>query len=121
MLKAVARRAIWENQARHSILSRYLTTSVAGGAYSLSDAVNLLKLVEDYQPADPPALLARIPRWMKMVEEEINAAFDPKPFFSGTVQAMHGGNDQRQRDELRVASKRNELAFLERLQLMLAD
>jgi len=120
MLKAIARRGVWESDTRCSILDRYLRASLAAGTYNLSDAVNLLKLAEDYLPVDAPALLERIPRWQKLLEEEINSAFDPKPFFSTTVQQMHGGNDQRQRDEARALAKRNELAFLERLQRMLA-
>jgi len=115
MLMTVARRAIWENGERHEILLRMLSTSIAGGTYSLADAVDLLKLVEDYLPADYAALLARIPRWHKLLEEEINAAYSPKPFFSTTVQQMHGGNDQRSVDAARLQAKQNELAFLDRL------
>jgi len=120
MLKAVARRAIWESTARREMLVRLLTQSIEGGNYSLQDVINLLKLAEDYQPADSSALLARIPRWIKLLEEEINSAGGPKPFFSQTVQQLHGGNDQRQSDEARVEAKRAELAFLERVQKLLS-
>ena len=120
MLKAVARRAIWESTARGEMLVRLLSQSIAGGTYRLNDVINLLKLAEDYQPANSSALLARIPRWIKLLEEEINTAGGPKPFFSQTVQYMHGGNDQRQSDEARIGAKRNELAFLERVQEILS-
>jgi len=120
MLKAVARRAIWESTARGEMLVRLLSQSIAGGTYRLDDVINLLKLAEDYQPANSSALLARIPRWIKLLEEEINSAGGPKPFFSQTVQYMHGGNDQRQSDEARIGAKRNELAFLERVQEILS-
>jgi len=120
MLKAVARRAIWESTARGEMLVRLLSQSIAGGTYRLDDVINLLKLAEDYQPANSSALLARIPRWIKLLEEEINTAGGPKPFFSQTVQYMHGGNDQRQSDEARIGAKRNELAFLERVQEILS-
>ena len=120
MLKAVARRAIWESTARGEMLVRLLSQSIAGGTYRLDDVINLLKLAEDYQPANSSALLARIPRWIKLLEEEINTAGGPKPFFSQTVQYMHGGNDQRQSDEARIGAKRNELAFLERVQKLLS-
>jgi hypothetical protein len=120
MLKAVARRAIWESTARGEMLVRLLTQSMAEGNYNLKDAVDLLKLTEDYQPADSSALLARIPRWIKLLEEEINSGGGPKPFFSSTVQQLHGGNDQRQFDEARIEAKRIELAFLERVQGILS-
>lgn len=121
LLKAVARRAIWEQDGRREILARYLWKSLADGTYALRDAVEVLRLAEDYQPADPPALLARIPRWIGLLEEEINSASGSKPFFSRAVQEMHGGNDQRQLDETRTLAKKNELAFLLRLQLLIAD
>jgi hypothetical protein len=121
MLKAVARRAIWESNERSEMLVQLLTQSISDRSYRLKDAVDLLKLTEDYQPADAPALLARIPRWIKLLEEEINSGGGPKPFFSQTVQQLHGGNDQRQADEARAEAKRIELAFLERLQRILSD
>jgi len=121
MLKAVARRAIWEGTARGEMLVRVLTQSLADGNYILKDAVDLLKLTEDYQPVDASALLARIPRWIKLLEEEINSGGGPKPFFSQTVQQLHGGNDQRQSDEARIEAKRIELRFLERVQVILSE
>lgn len=121
MLKAIARRAIWETAARSGMLVRLLTVSLEDGRYSLKDVMDLLRLIEDYQPADAPALLARIPRWVKTLEEEIHSGGGPKPFFSQTVQHLHGGNDQRQADEARTEAKRIELAFLERVRGILAD
>jgi hypothetical protein len=121
MLKAVARRAIWENTARGEMLVRLLTKSLADGNYRLKDSIDLLKLTEDYQPADSSALLARIPRWIKLLEEEINSAGSPKPFFSQTVQHLHGGNDQRQTDEARTEAKRLEMAFLVCIQGILSE
>jgi len=121
MLKAVARRAIWESTARGEMLVRVLTQSLADGNYNLKDTVDLLRLTEDYQPVDASALLARIPRWIKLLEEEINSGGGPKPFFSQTVQQLHGGNDQRQSDEARIEAKRIELRFLERVQRILSE
>jgi hypothetical protein len=121
MLKAVARRAIWENTARGEMLVRLLTKSLADGNYRLKDSIDLLKLTEDYQPADSSALLARIPRWIKLLEEEINSAGSPKPFFSQTVQHLHGGNDQLQTDEALTEAKRLEMAFLVRIQGILSE
>jgi hypothetical protein len=115
MLKAVARRAIWESPERGEMLERVLTNN-----HSLKDAVDLLKLTEDYQPADSSALLSRIPRWIKLLEEEINSGGGPKPFFSSTVQQLHGGDDQRQGDEGKTEAKRIELAYLERVQKILS-
>ncbi|HLQ78964.1 MAG TPA: hypothetical protein VK210_16515 [Terriglobia bacterium] len=121
MLKAVARRAVWEKTEQRDILRRYLTGSLSAGTYSPSDSVNLLKLVEDYQPANSPALLSRIPRWQQTLRDEIQTAYDPKPFFSGSIQALHGGSDQRHGDDDKATTKRNELAFLERLVAVLAE
>ena len=121
MLKAVARRTIWESTARGEMLVRVLTQSLADGNYNLKDIVDLLRLTEDYQPVDASALLARIPRWIKLLEEEINSGGGPKPFFSQTVQQLHGGNDQRQSDEARIEAKRIELGFLERVQRILSE
>ena len=120
LLKAVARRAIWENDARRSILVHYLTSAISDDSYRLDDAVELLKLVESYQPADVKELLAQIPHWQQVLRQEINEAASPKPFFNERVQEMHGGGrDQRRQDNSRVAGKENERAFLERLQKVL--
>jgi hypothetical protein len=121
MLRAVARRLTWESNGRREILEQLLRSSFADGTYKLSEAIDLLRMAEDYQPADSAALLARIPGWQKILEDEINSAGGPKPFFSSTVQQMHGGNDQRQRDEARTAQKQNELEFLKRLQQILSS
>ena len=90
MLKAVARRAVWEKDARHKIFVLYITNAANGDSYRLDDAMELLKLVETYQPSDASDLLARIPRWQQVLRQEINAAGDPKPFFNDRVQELHG-------------------------------
>ena len=115
MLKAIARRAIWENANRGEILQRYLSAALKNGSFTTSDAVRLLNLIEDYQPADIGALEARIPRWEKALEEDIAAAQRPKPFFSQSIQEMHGGDDHRQRDDARILTKQELLEFLGRL------
>jgi hypothetical protein len=122
LLKAIARRAIWENDGRRNVLARYLEAATSGGIYSLPDALELLNFVENFKPVDSADLLERIPNRKRVLQGEIDAAGGPKPFFSGQVQAMHGGGrDQRQQDDARVAAKQNEFAFLERLQKLLAD
>ncbi|MSU57800.1 MAG: hypothetical protein EXS35_06395 [Pedosphaera sp.] len=121
MLKAIARRAVWEGAARREMLVHYLTSACGGEAYRLDDAVELLKLVETYQPADVKELLAHIPHWQQVLRQEINEAGSPKPFFNERVQELHGGGrDQRRQDNPRVTAKENERAFLERLQRVLA-
>jgi hypothetical protein len=120
LLKAVARRAVWETDAQREILARYLTNAVARGSYQVADAVELLDLMESYKLADLPALLAWIPRRLTALEEQINVAAGPKPFFSAAVEEMHGyGRDQRSHDEARLGAKQNEFAFLGRLQQVL--
>ena len=121
LLKAVGRRAVWENDARREILVRYLTSTAGGGRYRVDDVVELLKLAETYQPADVKDLLARIPHWQQVLRQEINEAASPKPFFNERVQELHGGGrDQRRQDNPRIAAKEHERAFLERLQQVLA-
>jgi PTS HPr component phosphorylation site len=121
LLKAVARRAVWENDARRNILVRYLMTATDGDTYRLDDVVELLKLAETYQPTDVTDLLAHIPHWQQVLRQKINEAASPKPFFNERVQEIHGGGrDQRRQDDSRVSAKENERAFLDRLQKVLA-
>ena len=115
MIKAIARRAIWGSDARRNILVHYVTR-----ATDLSDAVDMLNLVENSKPSDLADLLARIPRRQEVLRELINVGSGSKPFFSERVQQMHGGDrDQRQEDP-GMSAKQNELAFLERMQEVLA-
>jgi len=121
LLKAIARRAVWQNESRRSILERHLTATAGNDRYRLDDVVELLKLVEIYQPADSADLLARIPHWQQLLRHEINSSSSPKPFFNERVQELHGGGrDQRKQDDTRVTAKEHELAFLDRLQQILA-
>jgi hypothetical protein len=121
-LKAVARRAIWENEAKRGILERYLTLARDRGVYQLPDAVSLMEIVESYKPADVAALLAMIPPWRDGLRREIDTGGDPKPFFAAAIQGEHGGDrDHRQADQRRLETKRNEFALLGRLQQILAE
>jgi hypothetical protein len=122
LMKAVARRAIWESGSRRDILIRYLTSSSRRAAYQIADAIHLLDLAESYKPADLAALLAMIPAWQEGLRHEIDTGFGLRPFFTAQTQGEHGGDrDQRRPDEKRIEAKRNELATLGRLQTMLAD
>ena len=120
LLKAVARRAIWENGSRRGILVRYLTSAGSREGYQLSDCIHLLDIVESYKPADVAALVAMIPPWQEALRQEIDTAGYPKPFFTPQTQGEHGGDrDQRSPDERRIEVKRNEMATLGRIQQML--
>jgi hypothetical protein len=122
LLKAVARRVIWENSSRRSILTHYLTSAESRKGYQLADAIHLLDIVESYKPADVAALVAMIPPWQEGLRQEIDTAGYPKPFFTPQTQGEHGGDrDQRSPDERRIEAKRNEMATLGRLLKMLAD
>lgn len=113
LLKAVARRLVWENPNRREILVRYL--NAVGDSFQTDDAVELLKLVETYELANVAELLAQIPHWQQVLRQEINDA-GAKPFFNERVEELHGGGrDQRRQDNGRVAAKESELAFLGRL------
>lgn len=122
ILKAIARRAIWDRGARRSILLRYLTYAGNRGGYQEGDAIHLLDLAESYKPADVAALLAMIPSWQQGLQHEIETSANPKPFFTAQTQGEHGGDrDQRRPDERRIEMKKNELATLGRLYQMLAE
>jgi hypothetical protein len=119
LLKAIARRAIWESDARRDILGRYLAAAIGTEHYGPDDAVDLLKLAETYEPADTADLLRRIPHWEQVLRHEINLASNPKAFFNERVEELHGGGrDQRRQDG--AEPKQRELAFLARLKPLLA-
>lgn len=118
LVKAVARRAIWEKPGRREILSRYL--QAIGDSFRAEDAAALLKLVETYEPMNVAELLSQIPHWQQVLRQEINDS-GAKPFFNERVEELHGGGrDQRRQDNSRVAAKESEQAFLQRLQRVLA-
>lgn len=122
ILKAIARRAIWDSGSRRSILLRYLASAGNRGGYQEGDAVHLLDLAESYKPADVAALLAMIPSWQQGLQHEIDTSANPKPFFTAQTQGEHGGDrDQRRPDERRIETKKNELATLGRLYQILAE
>jgi hypothetical protein len=120
ILKAIARRSIWDSEARRGILELYLTST--SGQYILADAIGLLELVENYKPSAVTDLVERIiPHLQEVLRHEINMSSGSKPFFSQRIHDEHGGDrDQRRRDDARIASRQNELAFLDRLQAILA-
>lgn len=117
LLKAVGRRAIWERAGRAEILARYLTC--LGDSFRTDDAVALLKVAETYEPTSVADLLARIPHWLQVLQQEINEG-GAKPFFNERVEELHGGGrDQRRQDNNRIAVKETEFVFLQRLQKVL--
>jgi hypothetical protein len=121
-LKAIARRAVWENAGTRPILMRYLTSAVNRGSYSLGDTLDLLDLVEGRKPADLADLLARIPAWKEALRQQVDVASGGKPFFHEDIRAMHGGGrDQRQQGDVRMSAKERELDFLIRLEQILAE
>jgi hypothetical protein len=121
LLKAVARRAIWEREARRQILVRYLTVAAAGDDYRLDDVLDLLQLMETYEPTDTADLLARIPHWLQVLRHEVSAASNPRPFFNERVQELHGGGrDQRATDDARISARHHEMQHLERLRSVLS-
>lgn len=116
LLKAVARRAIWQSPPRREILVRLLLAGAGGQMSDLEDVLQLLKLMETYEPNDLPDLIARIPQWEQVLRRDITMAANPKPFFNERVQELHGGGrDQRSQDHARISAKERELAFLTQL------
>ena len=122
LLKAIARRAIWQNEARQQILICYLLSASSAESFVTSDAVELLKVMETYEPADLNDLLGHIPHWQQVLRQEINAGTGTRPFFNERVEELHGGGrDQRRPDNTRLVAKENEQAFLTRLQRVLTN
>jgi len=120
LLKAIARRSIWDDSGRRGILERYLTAVVGRDSYALSDTLDLLNLIENRKPSDLENLLAEIPRWQEALRKQVEVATSGKPFFNEDVRLMHGGaRDQRTQADSRVSAKENELAFLGRLTQLL--
>ena len=121
LLKALARRIVWNKAPRREILFRYLLASTSEDFYQREDLLALLRLMETYQPKDATDLLGRIPHWQEVLKREITAAASPKPFFAARVQELHGGGrDQRHQDNSMISGKQRELDFLGRLQGVLA-
>ncbi|MBI3417401.1 MAG: hypothetical protein HY043_19075 [Verrucomicrobia bacterium] len=122
MLKALTRRAIWEHAPRREILSRYLMASTNAEDFRLDDALELLRLMETYAPADLNDFRSRVPHWQCVLRHEVREASNPKPFFNERVQELHGGGrDQRRQDEGKITVKERELEVLDRLTRLLGD
>jgi hypothetical protein len=121
MLKAIARRAVWEKAGVQSILVQYLSNAIDRGSYSLEDTLALLDLVEGRKPSDLADLQARMFGWQEALQQQIDGTPGGR-FFHSDIQLMHGGSrDHRQQDETRMSAKERELAFLKRLQKILSD
>ena len=95
MLKAIARRAAWDDANVREILSRYLELTFDDGSYCVSEAMELLELVESRKPASVSDLLARIPGWQESLRQQIDVARQAKPFFHDEIRALHGGGRDR--------------------------
>jgi hypothetical protein len=120
MLKAIARRSVWENSNAVAILESYLLAAVKRDSYTLGDALALLELMESRKPNSLSDLIEHIPSWLDALRHQIEVAAGPKPFFSQDIERMHGGGrDQRGQDDVRLSAKEKEFAFLERLQKVL--
>ena len=122
MLKAIARRAIWEAAGAQQILVHYLTVVQARGSYNLSGVLDLLQLMESRKPVNIQDLRARIPGWREALRQQIEVAFGGKPFFHEDIRLMHGGGrDQRPQEDVRMSAKERELDFLIHLEQILAE
>lgn len=121
LLKALARRIVWNKEPRRAVLFRYLLAATSEDFYRRDDLLALLKLMETYQPKDAADLLSHIPHWQEVLKREIMAAASPKPFFAARVQELHGGGrDQRHQDDSLISIKQRDLEFLGRLHTVLS-
>jgi len=117
MLKAIARRAIWESEGRYRIFLRYVTVSIGRKQFDQRNALMLLNIVENYKPADAADMLAHIQQWQEALRKQIEITGASKPFFMQQIQEMHGGDrDYRQHEIARLAAKQEELEFLLQLE-----
>jgi hypothetical protein len=117
LLKAIARRAVWDGASRREILSRYIETAANQDLYSLSDAARLLDVVESHKPLGPEDFRVWLPARQEALRAQINVGSHGKPFFSPRIEEMHGGErDQRPKDDSGLSAKEAELAFVDRLQ-----
>jgi hypothetical protein len=122
LLKAIARRPVFRDAGRRELLFRFVLQTTSEDSYCAQDAVDFMDLVEAYKPTDAADMLARIPNWLEILENEVTAASQPKPFFADRVQELHGGGrDQRRSDESLIDRKQRNIDFLKRLQILLAD
>jgi hypothetical protein len=113
VLKAVARRTIWEGDGRNKILEVYLNRVPSITSATVEDAIQLLNSVETTKPAGVPELLAWIPMQQEALRDQIATGVK---FFSSNVQELHGGGrDQRAQPDARMTAKQSELEFLSRL------
>ena len=121
MLKAIARRAIWESEGRYKILLRYITTTIGRKQFDLKNVLALMNTVENYKPIDVGNLLAHIRQWQEALRKQIEITGASKPFFMQQIQEMHGGErDHRQHEMARLAGKQAELDFLIHLEGVLS-
>jgi len=121
LLKAIARRPVWENVGTGDILVSYLSAAQRTGGSQIQDATDLLDLVENRKPSNLIDLLANLPRWQEMLRQQIDVSSGPKPFFSKDAEAMHGGGrDRRRHEDVRILAKQRELDFLLKLEQILS-
>jgi hypothetical protein len=121
LLGAVARRAIWEGDSRSGILEACFEAAARRGGPGAGDFPRLLDLVERYKPASLPDLIAKMPAWQEGLRGDLGIAAGGKPFFSPGIERDHGGeHDRRLSADALIEAKREELAFLARLEQLLA-
>src|SRR5262249_15077789 len=107
--------------SRREILIRYVTNAPTRALYSVSDATGLLDLIESHKPLGVDDFLKWLPARQEVVRGQINVGSTGKPFFISRIEEMHGGErDQRRKDDSARSAKEAELAFLDRLQRVLA-
>jgi hypothetical protein len=113
LLKAIARRAIWEPEGRFKILLRYVTVTIGLKQFDLQKVLALLNTVENYKPVDTADMLAHIKQWQEALRKQVEIFGAAKPFFMQQIQEMHGGErDHRQHEIARLAAKQQDLDFL---------
>jgi hypothetical protein len=119
MLKAIARRGVWDGANRREIFIRYIEHAADKSVYSLSDATRLLDIVESHKPSGLAEFQEWLPARQEVLRGQINVGSLGKPFFSPRIEEMHGGErDQRSKEDSGLSAKEAELAFLDRLKLV---
>ncbi len=121
LLKAIARRPVFRDEGTREILFQFVLHVTSEDDYSLEDILLLFELIETYRPKNIEDLLNRIPNWLEVLDNELTAAGQPKPFFAERVQELHGGGrDQRRADGNLIDRKQRNKDFLTRLESILS-
>jgi hypothetical protein len=95
-----------------------LTAATSGDGYRLEDVLELLKLVETYQPADTEDLLAQIPHWQQVLRQKSTRL--AQTVFNSACRDARRRTRSTACGTIRITARKRNAPLLERLQQVLA-